>query len=220
MNKEWTKNKPQNFSSELSEHSDLKLHSLLASTHSGTSQENSVPLHSAVTCIYCGFRMMMDDEPHHFNTYQEYSERYRRPYWWGGGVNSFWHVTAFNQSDYSTDQSNCRTALTCQNKFTTPPHQYRRLSQKVQWRRLCKSSSSKQLSWLSKHYSWNSIHEIILNTHITSNNVDIVESDIPLVVLPSDSSVPETMGLHIADKRASQMPFTCSFRCVLCEQLK
>ena len=51
----------------------------------------------------------------------------RRPYWWGGVVNLFWHVTAFNQSDYSIDQSNCRTALTCQNKFTTPPHQYGRL---------------------------------------------------------------------------------------------
>ena len=51
----------------------------------------------------------------------------RCPYWWGGVVNLFWHLTAFNQSDYSIDQSNCRTALTCQNKFTTPPHQYRRL---------------------------------------------------------------------------------------------
>ena len=52
---------------------------------------------------------------------------HRRPYWWEGVVNLFWHVTAFNQSDYSIDQSNCRTALTCQNKFTTPPHQCRRL---------------------------------------------------------------------------------------------
>ena len=33
-------------------------------------------------------------------------------------------MTAFNQSDYCIDQSNCRTLVTCQNKFTTPPHQY------------------------------------------------------------------------------------------------
>ena len=49
---------------------------------------------------------------------------YRRPYWWGGVVNLFGHVTAFNQSDYSIDQSNCRTAVTCQNKFrydSSPP---------------------------------------------------------------------------------------------------
>ena len=45
----------------------------------------------------------------------------RRPYWWGGVV------AAFNQSDYSIDRSNFRTVVTCQNKFTTPPHQYRRL---------------------------------------------------------------------------------------------
>ena len=51
----------------------------------------------------------------------------RRPYWWGGVVNLFEHVTLFNQSDDSIDQSNCRTAVTCQNKFTTPPHQYGRL---------------------------------------------------------------------------------------------
>ena len=58
-------------------------------------------------------------------------EVFRRPNWWGGVVNLFWHVTAFNQSDYSIDQSNCRTALTCQNKFTTPPHQYGRLC--IKW---------------------------------------------------------------------------------------
>ena len=53
-------------------------------------------------------------------------ELYRRRYWWGGVVNLLWHMTAFNQSDYSMDQSNCRTALTCQNKYTPPPHQYGR----------------------------------------------------------------------------------------------
>ena len=30
----------------------------------------------------------------------------RRPYWWGGVVNLFGHVTAFSQSDYIIDQSN------------------------------------------------------------------------------------------------------------------
>ena len=30
-------------------------------------------------------------------------------------------------SDYSIDQSNYRTVVTCQNKFTTPPHQCRRM---------------------------------------------------------------------------------------------
>ena len=47
--------------------------------------------------------------------------RPRRLYWWGGFVNIFWHVTAFNRSDYNIDQLNCRTVVTCQNKFTTPP---------------------------------------------------------------------------------------------------
>ena len=42
-------------------------------------------------------------------------------------MNLFGHVTAFNRSDYCIDQSNCKTAVTCQNKFTTPPHQYGRL---------------------------------------------------------------------------------------------
>ena len=51
----------------------------------------------------------------------------RRLYWWGGVVNLLWHVTAFNQSDCSIGQSNCRTVVTCQNKFTTPPYQYGRL---------------------------------------------------------------------------------------------
>ena len=55
------------------------------------------------------------------------SQRNRRLYWWGGVVNLFGHVTAFNQSDDSIDQSNCRTVVTCQDKFTTPPHQYGRL---------------------------------------------------------------------------------------------
>ena len=44
-------------------------------------------------------------------------EVYRRIYWWGGVVNFMWHVTAFNQSDYSIDKSNCRTVVTCQNKL-------------------------------------------------------------------------------------------------------
>ena len=45
---------------------------------------------------------------------------YRCPLWWGGVV-FFWYVTAFNWLDYSIDQSNCRTTVACQNKFTTPP---------------------------------------------------------------------------------------------------
>ena len=48
-------------------------------------------------------------------------------YWWGGVANFFRHVTAFNLSDDSIDQSNCRTIVTCQNKFTTPPYQHGRL---------------------------------------------------------------------------------------------
>ena len=49
--------------------------------------------------------------------------------WWAGVVYLFLHrhVTAFNFSDYSIDQSNCSTVVTCRNKFTTPPHQYGRL---------------------------------------------------------------------------------------------
>ena len=50
-----------------------------------------------------------------------------RPHWWGGVVNLFSHVTAFNQSDYSIDQSYLRTVVTCPNKFTTPLHKYGRL---------------------------------------------------------------------------------------------
>ena len=45
---------------------------------------------------------------------------YRRPYWWGGVVNLFGHVAAFNQSDDSIDRSNCRTAVTCQNDSSPP----------------------------------------------------------------------------------------------------
>ena len=53
----------------------------------------------------------------------------RRPHWWGGFVNLFWYVIAFDQSDYSIDQSNFITDVTWhwQNKFTTPPHQHGRL---------------------------------------------------------------------------------------------
>ena len=56
------------------------------------------------------------------------SRSHRRVYWWEEVVNLFWHVTAFNQSDYSIDQWNCKTVVTCKNKFTTPPHQYESLS--------------------------------------------------------------------------------------------
>ena len=38
--------------------------------------------------------------------YIQFCYVYRRPYWWGGVVNLFGHVTAFNQSVYSIDQSN------------------------------------------------------------------------------------------------------------------
>ena len=79
--------------------------------------------------------------------------RNRRPYWWGGVVNLFWHVTAFNQSDYSIDQSNCRTALTFENKFTTPPHQYGRLYYcgiHVNW--TCRSRH-----WYQNVWRWNAI---------------------------------------------------------------
>ena len=38
--------------------------------------------------------------------HQLYSRFNRRPCWWGGVVNLFGHVTAFNQSVYSIDQSN------------------------------------------------------------------------------------------------------------------
>ena len=37
---------------------------------------------------------------------------HRRSHWWGGVVNLFWHVTAFNQSEpISIDRSNFRTAV-------------------------------------------------------------------------------------------------------------
>ena len=51
----------------------------------------------------------------------------RRPYWWGGVVNLFWHVTAVLQFDWLMLWSDWLNTVTCRNKFTTPPHQYRRL---------------------------------------------------------------------------------------------
>ena len=44
-------------------------------------------------------------------------------HWLDRVVNLFLHVTAVNQFDYKIDQVNCRIAVTCKNKFTTPPHQ-------------------------------------------------------------------------------------------------
>ena len=43
------------------------------------------------------------------------------------GRSFVWHFTALNQSDFSIGQSNFRTVVTRQNKFTIPPHQYRRI---------------------------------------------------------------------------------------------
>ena len=59
-------------------------------------------------------------------TFRNIFSSIRRSYWWGGVLNFSQHVTAFNQSDYSIDQSNRGNAVMCQNKLKTPPHQYRR----------------------------------------------------------------------------------------------
>ena len=50
----------------------------------------------------------------------------RRPCWRWGVLIFFWLVTVLNQSDCSIDQSNCKTVVTCQNKFPTLSHQYGR----------------------------------------------------------------------------------------------
>ena len=64
------------------------------------------------------------DQSDHFALFSLhcYCSAHRPLYWWGGIVNLLWYLTAFNRSDYSTDQLNGRIVVTGQNKFTTPLH--------------------------------------------------------------------------------------------------
>ena len=89
----------------------------------GTSNNCSINVHLAVINNSCW---------HWTHLYSSCTTRdntlyYRRPYWWGGVVNLFWHVTTVLQFDWSMLSSDWLNAVTCPKRFTTPPHQYRRL---------------------------------------------------------------------------------------------
>ena len=56
----------------------------------------------------------------------KYQMAHSRPYWWGGVVNLFRNVTTVLQFHWSMMSSDWLNAVTCQNKFMTPPYRHRR----------------------------------------------------------------------------------------------